>query len=105
MTTGWRISWEHDSSCMLDSDEEIERWQNRLHEVTMLNCNMMIRSLCHLTTKARELPTEVGATNVEEPVEQCEKEILEQKCQDAQIWAMCATTAQGWSTHLKTSRN
>ena len=23
-----RISWEHDSSCTSDSDEEIERWQN-----------------------------------------------------------------------------
>jgi len=25
-----RLSWECDNSCTLDSDEEIERWQNRL---------------------------------------------------------------------------
>lgn len=40
-----RISWECDSSCTSDSDEEIEKWQDRFHEVTMLNCNMMVRSL------------------------------------------------------------
>ena len=32
---GW-IAWEHESSCTSDSDEEIERWQNRLHEVSTL---------------------------------------------------------------------
>lgn len=30
-TTDGRIFWEHESSYTSDSDEEIERWQNRLH--------------------------------------------------------------------------
>lgn len=29
-TADGRISWEREHSCMLDSDEEIERWQNQL---------------------------------------------------------------------------
>jgi len=37
-----RLSWDHDSSCTSDSDEEVERWQNRLHEVTILNYNRMV---------------------------------------------------------------
>jgi len=37
---GW-ISWECESSYALDSNEEVERWQNRLHKVTTLNCNMI----------------------------------------------------------------
>lgn len=40
----------------LDSDDEIERWQNQLHEVTMLNYNMVIRSLCCVEMEARDLP-------------------------------------------------
>jgi len=49
-TVARRILWEHESSCTLDSDEEIERWQNRLQEVTMLNYNMMIWPLCCVKT-------------------------------------------------------
>jgi len=74
-----RISWERDSSCMSDSDEEIEGWQNCLHEVTTLNYNMMVQSLCRVIIEARELPTNAGATNVEEPIDCCENAILEQK--------------------------
>ena len=51
-STDGRISWECDSSCTSnsDEDEEVEHWQNQLHEVRTLNCNMMIRSLhCMIT--------------------------------------------------------
>jgi len=52
LTIDRRILWESESSCTSDSDEEVKHWQNRLHEVTTLNCNMMIRSLRCVTTKA-----------------------------------------------------
>lgn len=42
LTVDGRLSWDDDSSCTSDSDEEVERWQNWLHEVTMLNCNRMV---------------------------------------------------------------
>lgn len=61
-----RISWERESSCSLDSDEEVEQWQNRLHEVTTPNCSMMVRSLSCVTTEARELPTYDGFIVVDE---------------------------------------
>ena len=32
------LCWEKDSECVLDSDEEIENWQNRLHDVSALRC-------------------------------------------------------------------
>ena len=79
--TDERISWEHDSPCTLDSNDEIEQWQNRLHEVTTLNRNLMVRSLRRVMTKARELSTYAGATNVEEPIDRCEKARMEQKRQ------------------------
>ena len=65
-TADGRISWERESSYTSDSDEEVERWQNQLHEVTTLNCNMMIRSLRRMTTEERELLTYDGLTVVDE---------------------------------------
>lgn len=76
-TADGRISWEHDSSYTSDSDEEIERWQNRLHEVTTLNCNMMIRSLRRMMTEVRELPTYDGVTRVDESLDKFESVVPE----------------------------
>lgn len=73
-----RISWERDSSYTSDLDEEIERWKNQLHEVTMLNCNMMIRSLWCMMTEARELPTYDGVTKVNESLDKFGSAIPEQ---------------------------
>lgn len=33
-----KLIWEHDSSCTSDSEEELENWQNRLHEVSTRRC-------------------------------------------------------------------
>lgn len=52
-TLGRRVVWEHDSTCIVDSNEEIERWQNRLQEATKLNCNMVTRSLRYIITEER----------------------------------------------------
>ena len=74
-----RISWECDSSYTLDSNEEIERWQNQLHEVTMVNYNMRIRSQRRMTTEVRILLVEDSATNGEEFVDHWGTTITEQK--------------------------
>jgi len=36
-TMDGRITWDRESYYTSNSDEEIERWQNQLHEVTMMN--------------------------------------------------------------------
>lgn len=73
-----RISWEDDNSSTSDLDEEVECWQNQLHEVTMLHCNMMIRPLRCMTTEAREQPTYDGVTMVDEFLEKFESAVPEQ---------------------------
>ena len=65
-TAEGRISWEHESSCTSDSDDEIERWKNQLHEVTTLNCNMMMRSLCCISMEVRDLPMYDGLSEVDD---------------------------------------
>ena len=78
LTAYGRISWEHKSSYTSNSNEEVEHWKNRLHEVTALNCNMMIRSLQCMMTEARELPTYDGVIGVDEFLDKFENEIPKQ---------------------------
>lgn len=76
---GW-ITWEHESSYTSDSGEEVERWQNRLHDVTMLNCNIMTRSLCYVLIEERNLPTYDGLNEVDTLLDAFEREVLEKQC-------------------------
>lgn len=105
LTADGRISWEHDSSCTSDSDEEIEHWQNRLHEVTTLNCNMMIRSLWCVTPEEREIPTYDGVTSVDELLDKFESIVLDQQRYGVLEWALHVTPTRWWSTHQKTMGN
>lgn len=91
-----RISWEHEISFTLDSDEEIERWQNWLHEVTTLNCNMMVRSLCCVTRKVRDLSMYDRLSEVDDFLNKFESEEPEQQWFDALKWALCAMPARWW---------
>lgn len=59
-TADGKISWERESSCNSHFEEENEQWQNRLLEVTTLNCNMITRSLCCVSIEIRDLPTYDG---------------------------------------------
>lgn len=76
-TANGRISCERDSSFNSYLDEEVERWQNRLHEVTMLNCNMMIRSLRCMMVETREMPTYDGVMVVDEFLDKFEGALME----------------------------
>ena len=52
-----RITWDRESSCNSDSNEELERWQNQLHEVARLSYNVMTWSMCCVSSEVRNLPT------------------------------------------------
>jgi len=95
LTTDGRISWEGASSYTLNSNEEVERWHNRLNEVTMLNCSMIIRSLHCVTTQAQDLPTYDGSTVVDEFLSKFESAVVEQQLFDALKWAL-HTTPMHW---------
>ena len=45
--------------------EELEHWQNQLHEVTMLRCNMMTWSLHYVSSEVQNLPTYDGFNDVD----------------------------------------
>ena len=70
-----RISWERESSYTSDSDEEIDRWQNRLHEVTTLNSNIMTRSLHCVSSEVRNLPIYDDLNEVDVFMDAFEREV------------------------------
>ena len=62
-TTDGMLNWEKDSSCFYDSDEEMENWQNRLHDVSVLHCLRVTRNLRCISLEVRELPYFDGSGN------------------------------------------
>ena len=70
---------EHERSCTSDLDEEVERWQNQLHEVTTLICNTMTRSLRCVSIKVRDMPTYDGLSEVDNFLDAFERRVLEKQ--------------------------
>jgi len=59
------ITWNHESSYPLDSNKELDHWQSQVHEVSMLHCNMMTKSLSCVSTEVINLPYYDGLIDVD----------------------------------------
>ena len=57
------LDWQCDSSCMTDSDDGLENWQNRLHELNGHRCARITKSLRWLGIQERTLPIFDGLSN------------------------------------------
>ena len=79
LTADGRITWDRVSSYTSDSNEELEHWQNRLHEVTTLSCNTMTRSLSCVSSEVRNLPTYDGLKDVDVFLDAFETEVPEKQ--------------------------
>ncbi len=93
------ITWDHESSYTSGSDEEIECWQNELHEVTMLNCNTMTQSLSYVSSEPRNLPIYDGLNEVDIFLDAFEREVPEKQHFQALDWALYAMPTRWWGTH------
>lgn len=74
------IAWDRETSCTLGSNEELEHWQNWLHEASMVHCNMMTKLLHCVSSKVRDLPHYDGLTNVDFLLDAYEREVPEKHC-------------------------
>ena len=88
-TIDGRIAWDRESSCTSDSNEELEHWQNRLHEVSTLCCNMMAKSLHCVSSEVRILPYYDGVTGVDKFLDAFESEVPEKH---HSRWWVCIKT-------------
>ena len=60
------MDWQCDSSCMTDSYDGLENWQNRLYELHGHRCSRITKSLRWLTSQTRALPIYDGSGDPEE---------------------------------------
>ena len=60
------ISWCSASSASYDSDDALENWQNRLHEVSLWKCGLITQSLCHFVTETIHLLIYAGILELSE---------------------------------------
>jgi len=67
-----------------------------MHKVTMLNCNMMVRSLCCVTEEARDPLTYDRLTTVDELLKKFESMVSVQQRFDALKWALHTMPARWW---------
>ena len=62
-TTEGIMDWQCDSSCMTNSDDGLENWQNRLYELHGHRCAISTKCLKWLGSQTRDLPTFDGLTD------------------------------------------
>ena len=62
-TTEGIMDWQCDSSCMTDSDDGLENWQNRLYELHGHRCARITKSLKWISSQTRALPIFDGLTD------------------------------------------
>lgn len=80
----------------MDFDEEIECRQNQLHEVIMLNCNMMTRSLHCVLLEVINMPICVGLNEVDILLEAFEREVPEKQRFKALDYAPHTKPSRWW---------
>ena len=54
------LGWRNDSSASSDSDDALENWKNRMHEVSFRKCELITKCLHHIATETVKLPIYEG---------------------------------------------
>ena len=67
-----KLSWKSVISCISNSSEAVENWQNQMHEVSMRRCARITRSVRKVGAEASELPTYEFFPNLESFLEEFE---------------------------------
>ena len=63
-TVEGNISWRCDSSCASDSDVGLEKWKNRLYEVSARRCAFMTKSLRWIGAEIKDILSFDGLANI-----------------------------------------
>ena len=78
-TIDGEIGWRNDSSASSDSDDALEYWKNRLHEVSFRICGLITQSLCRIATETVEFPIYEGLPKLLEFLREIEEKGLSHK--------------------------
>ena len=76
-TVDGNLSLRSVSSCMSDSGDALENWQNKMHEVPMHRCTRITRSVRRVGAEASVFPTYEGFPNLAPFLEEFEEKVIE----------------------------
>ena len=77
LTAEGELGWCNASSVSSDSDDVIETWKNRMHEVSFRKCGLITQSMRHVATEIVELPVYEGLPEISAFLETFEERFLE----------------------------
>ena len=93
------MDWECDSSCMTDSDDGLESWQNQLYELHGHRCARITKSLRWLSSQTRTLPVSESSTDPEESSVPTPIQMLELQKSENLESASGVTATSRWTAH------
>ena len=100
-TTKGKLTWEHDNSCASNSEEELENWHNRIHEVSTRNCAQVTKSVFCMTSEVCNLPSYDVLGDVNIFLDEYEEQVPENQRLLALDIALKVTPARWWGAHKK----
>ena len=95
------MDWQCDSSCMTDSDEGLENWQNRLYELHGHRCARITKSLRWLGSQKIILPTFDESTDPKDFIVQLSEQVPDSQKMETLDSAFRGTAAIWWHGHKK----
>ena len=93
--------WESGSSCMTDSEDELESWQHRLSEHHRGSNVCPTKSLRWVDSQPRTIPVYDGSTNPEPFIVQFSDQIPDLQKMEALESAFRATAVRWWMSHKR----
>jgi hypothetical protein len=97
-TTERIISWRSINSCTSDSEESLENWKQRLHEVLTRKCAQITHALRWIGTKIVKPPRYNGLTPMEYFINEFEMHISDQQRLFILYFTMKVTSMRWWAT-------
>jgi hypothetical protein len=59
------LSWQSDNACSSDLEEALEKWKNKMYEVSNRRCARLTREVHWISTTLSNLPTFDGLNHLE----------------------------------------
>ena len=95
------MDWKCEISCMTDSDEGLENWQNRLYELHGHRCARITKSLRWVGSQTKIFPNFDGLTDREDFIVQFSEQVPDSQKMETLDSAFRAATARWWNGHKK----
>ena len=95
------MRWRSTSSASSNSEDALENWNNRLHEVLVMEFGRVTQSLHWVATEVIELPKYEGIPNLADFIDEFEDKVSEPQRLLALEEALKATPTRWWDTHKK----